>query len=200
MSHFNIITALFKLLLILRFQPNLVSTRSVDDSLQSINITRSDNLDSSDKVSLLVVNATFCQDQNSVDIALSAECYVVSQKKDDSGSDFCNVECVCNNQTGSFIVHEKQCRDERKLRQGKQRSTKFVGLTEYGSPAYMFLYHTVSLELLMTHVFRLQDENEPDQYPILTYRLHVYLLSFYKSHCLFTACRQIVTHLLTSNH
>ena len=165
MNHFNIITGLFKYLLILRFQLNLVSTQSVQNSLQSINITRSDNSGSSDKVSLLVVNATFCQDQNTIDIALSAKCNVVSLETDDSGREFCDVECVCNSETGSFIVHEKQCRDERELRQGKQRSIKFVRVTEYGSPAYMLLYHTVSLESpLMTYVFHLQHENESDLY------------------------------------
>ncbi|XP_028397172.1 uncharacterized protein LOC114520991 [Dendronephthya gigantea] len=118
MNRLSILTALFKYLLILRFQPDLVSTQSVQDSLQSINITRSDNLDSSDQLSLTVVNATFCQDQNAIDIGLSADCDVVSLETDDSGRDFCNVKCECNNETGSFIVHERRCRDERKFRQG----------------------------------------------------------------------------------
>lgn len=107
-------------LLILTVQTSLVSANFAE-GIRSVKTTRTDNLQSGDKVNLLVANSSHCQDQlNAIDVELSAQCTVISQRALEFGTDLCYMECVCKNETGSFILHEKKCDDERKLRQGRE--------------------------------------------------------------------------------
>lgn len=117
MDQFSIISAIIYSLLILTFQVNRVSTQ-FSDSIRSVNISRSDNLNSGDKFNLLVVKSTFCQDQSAVGTELSAQCALLSLETETFGANSCYIECTCRNETGSFIVFEKRCSDERRLRRG----------------------------------------------------------------------------------
>ena len=113
-----IISAIIYSLFTLTFQVNRVSTR-FSDSIRSVNISRSDNLNSGDKFNLLVVNSSLCQDQNAVGTELSAQCTLHSLGTETFGGNSCYIKCTCRNETGSFIVFEKRCSDERRLRRGR---------------------------------------------------------------------------------
>ena len=113
-----IISAIIYSLFILTFQVNRVSTR-FSDNIRSVNISRSDNLNSGDKFNLLVVNSSLCQDQNAVGTELSAQCTLHSLGTETFGANSCYIKCTCRNETGSFIVFEKRCSDEKRLRRGR---------------------------------------------------------------------------------
>ena len=99
------------LIIVVIFQTHRVSTEILNH-IFSVNVTRGDNLSSDDKINLLLVTSKICQEQNYTEI--SAECVLLSQEDHNS----CYIECVCKNITGSFIINEKKCSDERRLRQG----------------------------------------------------------------------------------
>ena len=100
----------------------LINQASTDvlENIHSVNVTRSDNLNAGDKVNLLVVNSTLCQQQNpAINTELSAQCTTTLRESEQFGQNSCYLECVCNNETSSFIFNEKKCVDERALRQGR---------------------------------------------------------------------------------
>ena len=116
MNWFNTFSAFIYYSLVLTSQTNGVSAQNI----HSVNITRSDNFDSGDKVNLVVVNSSLCQDQNAINAELSAaNCTLLAQGTVEFGDNSCYMECVCKNETGSFILHEQKCGDENKLRQGR---------------------------------------------------------------------------------
>ena len=117
MEQFNIVSTIIYNLFILAFQTRRVSTH-FSDSIRSVNITRSDNLNSGDKFNLLVVNSSLCHDQNVIGTELFALCRLHSFETESFGPNSCSIECTCRNGSGSFIVSEKRCSDERKLRRG----------------------------------------------------------------------------------
>ena len=117
MEQFNIASTIIYNLFILAFQTRRVSTH-FSDSIRSVNITRSDNLNSGDKFNLLVVNSSLCDDQNVIATELFALCRLYSFETESFGPNSCSIECTCRNGSGSFIVSEKRCSDERKLRRG----------------------------------------------------------------------------------
>ena len=116
MNRFNTFS-LFITLAVPTFFINQTSTQLLE-KIRSVNITRSDNLNAGDKVNLLVVSSTLCKQQNAINTELSAQCTLTSRESEELSQNSCYLECVCNNETGSFIVNERKCGDERVLRQG----------------------------------------------------------------------------------
>ena len=118
MNRFNTLS-LFIILVVATFLINQTSAQFLEN-IHSVNITRSDNLNAGDKVNLLVVNSNLCKQQNAINTELSAQCTLTSREGEELNQNSCYLECVCNNETGSFMVNEKKCGDERVLRQGKR--------------------------------------------------------------------------------
>ena len=121
MNRFNTLSV-FITLVVPAFLINQTSSQFLGN-IRSVNITRSDNLSAGDKVNLLVVNSTLCQQQNAINTELSAQCTLTSRESEELNENSCYLECVCNNETGSFMVKERKCGDERAIRQGKCTDT-----------------------------------------------------------------------------
>ena len=128
MNWFNTSSVFIRYLVVVAFLINQTSTQFVEN-IHSVNVTRTDNLNTGDKVNLLVYNLILCQQQNTVNTELSAQCTLTAQGTEEFGQNSCYMECVCNNETGSFIVNEKKCDDERTLRQGRYIRTGHCSLT-----------------------------------------------------------------------